>query len=75
RLQPIAWPGPSGPLPAGEYNLRVEPRAGEQQMASIPVSHYGTVREVAPTDAGPELLLADGIRLPVSQLQTVRGPG
>ena len=70
----IAWPGASGPLPPGQYNLRVEPRVGDQPMASIPVSHYDTVREVAPTGAGPELLLADGTRLPASELQTVRAP-
>ncbi|MEM8848675.1 MAG: flagellar hook capping FlgD N-terminal domain-containing protein [Pseudomonadota bacterium] len=70
----LAWPGPAGPLPAGQYTLQVEPQAGDQLLDPIPVSHYGAVREVALTDAGPELILADGTRLSTDQMDTVRAP-
>ncbi|MEM7641608.1 MAG: flagellar hook capping FlgD N-terminal domain-containing protein [Pseudomonadota bacterium] len=70
----LAWPGPAGPLPAGQYTLQVEAQAGDQPLTPVPVSHYGTVGEVALTEAGPELILTDGTRLPTDQLEAVRAP-
>ncbi|MEM7488827.1 MAG: flagellar hook capping FlgD N-terminal domain-containing protein [Pseudomonadota bacterium] len=70
----LPWPGPAGPLPPGAYDIRVEPRAGEQILDPVAVSTYDTVQEVFLGSAGTELLLADGSRLPAGELQGVREP-
>lgn len=75
RSQRYDWPGAAAALPAGQYQAKIEARSGDQDLDPMPVSHFSRVREVAFGTDGAELVLEGGQRLPVGELQTLRGAG
>ncbi|WP_299650610.1 flagellar hook capping FlgD N-terminal domain-containing protein [uncultured Jannaschia sp.] len=70
----IGWPSAAqaGSVPPGLYNLHVDSWAGDLQLDRTPVAHYASVSEVVLGDDGTEIVLKGGVRLPMSDMQSIR---
>ncbi len=62
-------------LPRGTYSFAMESFEGGALVATAPVAGYGRVVEVRSGAAEPELVLAGGLRVPMSDVTAVREAG
>ena len=75
-VETIGWPSAAqaASVPPGLYDLHVESWAGDLQLDRTPVAHYAPVSEVVLGDDGTEIVLKGGVRLPMSEMQSIRAP-
>ncbi|WP_299816577.1 flagellar hook capping FlgD N-terminal domain-containing protein [uncultured Jannaschia sp.] len=70
----IGWPSAAqaGAVPPGLYDLHVESWAGDMQLDRTPVAHYAPVSEVVLGNDGTEMVLKGGVRMPTTEMQSIR---
>lgn len=76
KAESLGWPaaGRGASVPSGQYAIHVESWAGDRALDPTTVAHYASVDEVVLGEAGAELILHGGVRLPVVLLESLRRP-
>lgn len=75
--EPFVWAGVGAggaPFPQGTYSFEIEQTEANTVVATIPVEHYATVREVRSGPAGAMLVLDGGATVRANAVTAVRAP-
>ncbi|QMU57943.1 MAG: flagellar basal body rod modification protein [Boseongicola sp.] len=73
----VLWAGvgdDGSPLPPGQYNFEVESVNQNTITSTRPVEHYALVREARLGEAGVDIILTGGHRVPSADITALRAP-
>lgn len=73
--EPFVWAGVGAggtPFPSGTYSFEIEQTEGTTVVATVPVEHYATVREVRSDPTGAVLVLDGGATVGANAVTAVR---